>query len=66
METVKNILDKDKGKKKKKKKKKVKFAKDITPPVNGYYFNCEFNMKIEVDITGIILNRNKYPHRILV
>ena len=38
----------------------IKFAKDITPPVNGYYFNCEFNMKIEVDITGIILNRNKY------
>ena len=29
LETVKNILDKDKGKKKKKKKKKVKFAKDI-------------------------------------
>ena len=38
----------------------IKFEKNITPPVNGYYFNCEFNMKIEVDITGIILNRNKY------
>ena len=38
----------------------IKFEKDITPPVNGYYFNCEFNMKIEVEIAGIILNRNKY------
>ena len=37
----------------------VKFVKDITPPVNGYYFNCEFKMKIEVNISGIILNRNK-------
>ena len=38
----------------------IKFGSDITPPVNGYYFNCEFNMKIEVEIAGIILNRNKY------
>ena len=38
----------------------IKFGKDITPPVNGYYFNCEYNMKIEVEITGIILNRNKF------
>ena len=37
----------------------IKFGNDITPPVNGYYFNCEFNIKVEVEITGIILNRNK-------
>ena len=24
----------------------IKFENDITPPVNGYYFNCEFNTKI--------------------
>ena len=38
----------------------IKFAKNITPPVEGYYFNCNFNMKIEVQITGVILNRNRY------
>ena len=38
----------------------VKFAKDITPPVDGYYFECNFNMKIEVQVSGVILNRNKY------
>ena len=38
----------------------IKFGEDITPPVNGYYFNCEYNMKIQVEITGIVLNRNKY------
>ena len=38
----------------------IKFARDITPNLNGYYFNCENNIKIEVGITGIILNRNKY------
>ena len=38
----------------------IKFAQNITPNVNGYYFNCEYNMRIDVDIEGIILNRNKY------
>ena len=38
----------------------IKFGQNITPPVNGYYFNCEYNMKIQVEITGIVLNRNKY------
>ena len=38
----------------------IKFAEDITPNLNGYYFNCENNIKIEVEIAGIILNRNKY------
>ena len=38
----------------------IKFGEDITPPVKGYYFNCEYNVKIEVEIEGIIINRNKY------
>ena len=38
----------------------IKFAQNITPNVNGYYFNCEYNMKISVDIAGIIIDRNKY------
>ena len=38
----------------------IKFERDITPPVDGYYFKCNFNMKIEVQISGIILNSNKY------
>ena len=38
----------------------IKFAKDITPPVEGYYFKCDFNLKVEVQISGIILNRNRY------
>ena len=38
----------------------IKFGKNVTPPVRGYYFNCNFNVKIEVHISGIILNRNKY------
>ena len=37
----------------------IKFPQNITPPVNGYYFNCNFNVKIEANISGIILNRNK-------
>ena len=37
----------------------IKFAKNITPPVEGYYFICEFNMKIDVQISGFIINRNK-------
>ena len=38
----------------------IKFAQDITPNVNGYYFNCEYNMRIDVDISGILIDRNKY------
>ena len=38
----------------------IKFAKNITPPVDGYYFECNFNMKIDVQVSGVILNRNKY------
>ena len=28
--------------------------------MEGYYFKCDFNIKIEVLISGIILNRNRY------
>ena len=38
----------------------IKFSKNITPPVSGYYFECNFNMKIEVQISGVILNSNKF------
>ena len=38
----------------------IKFAQNITPPINGYYFQCNYNIKIEVQIAGIILNRNRY------
>ena len=37
----------------------VKFIKDITPPVNGYYFNCNFNFKINIHISGVILDQEK-------
>ena len=37
----------------------VKFGKNIIPPINGYFFNCDYNVKIEVNISGILLNRNK-------
>ena len=38
----------------------IKFAQNITPPINGYYFKCKYNIKIEVQITGIILNRHRF------
>ena len=38
----------------------VKFSKNITPPVDGYYFKCKYNIKIDVKIAGIILNRKRY------
>ena len=25
----------------------IKFIKDITPPVDGYYFKCDFNIKVD-------------------
>ena len=37
----------------------VKFIRDITPPVKGYYFNCDFEFKINIHISGIILDQNK-------
>ena len=37
----------------------VKFIKNITPPVNGYYFNCNFNFKINIHISGVVLDQEK-------
>ncbi len=37
----------------------VKFITDITPPVNGYYFKCYYNFKINVHISGIIADQDK-------
>ena len=34
----------------------IKFKENITPPVNGYYFKCDFNLKIETMIPGLISN----------
>ena len=38
----------------------AKFSKNITPPVEGYYFRCNYYIKINVKIAGIILNRKRY------
>ena len=38
----------------------IKFAYNIVPPVNGYYFKCNYNVKAKVEIAGIILSSNKY------
>ena len=37
----------------------IKFKNDITPPVNGYYFKCNFNMKFEFTLKGIAFNHYK-------
>ena len=37
----------------------IKFAQDITPPVSGYYFNCSFNFKVEIHMSGMIYNQDK-------
>ena len=34
----------------------IKFKEDITPPVKGYYFKCNFNLKIDASIPGLILS----------
>ena len=34
----------------------VKFKMNITPPVEGYYFKCEFNMKFELMVKGVVFN----------
>ena len=38
----------------------IKFAYNIVPPVNGYYFKCNYNIKIKLEINGIILSSKKY------
>ena len=37
----------------------VKFVRDITPPLNGYYFNCYYNFIINIHISGIVLDQDK-------
>jgi hypothetical protein len=37
----------------------IKFRKDITPPVNGYYFKCDFTLKIDVEVSGPYSNGKK-------
>ena len=32
----------------------IRFDQDITPPVSGYYFNCSFNFKFEIHMSGMI------------
>ena len=37
----------------------IKFKNDITPPVNGYYFKCDYNLKIDIEVSKRILDYNK-------
>ena len=37
----------------------VKFIKDITPPLKGYYFNCNYNFIINAHISGMIFDQDK-------
>jgi len=37
----------------------IRFAQDITPPVNGYYFNCNYNFKVEVHMSEMLYNQDK-------
>ena len=37
----------------------VKFKEDITPPVNGYYFSCIFNIQIEIKFPDSFINMNR-------
>ena len=38
----------------------ARFKGDITPPVKGYYFNCSFNYKMNINLSGVILDNSKY------
>ena len=37
----------------------VKFVRDITPPIHGYYFNCDFNFQVTIHISGMIYDQDK-------
>ena len=37
----------------------VKFIRDITPPVKGYYFNCYYKFKINFKMAGMLLNQER-------
>ena len=37
----------------------IKFEENVTPPVNGYYFKCNYNIKVEIHMSGMIFNQDK-------
>ena len=37
----------------------IKFINDIIPPVNGYFFKCDYYFKSNINIEGVILNSEK-------
>jgi len=37
----------------------IKFKNNITPPVNGYYFKCKYNLKLDLKISKCIQDINK-------
>ena len=37
----------------------IKFSKNILPLIVGYYFKCNYNIKINVQVAGILSNSNK-------
>ena len=37
----------------------VRFIRDITPPLNGYYFNCNYNFIINIHIAGFVMDQDK-------
>ena len=37
----------------------IKFKNNITPPVNGYYFKCDFTLKLDIKIPNIIKDTSK-------
>jgi len=37
----------------------IKFKNNITPPVDGYYFKCKYNLKLDLNISKCIQDINK-------
>ena len=37
----------------------IKFKNNITPPVNGYYFKCDFTLKLDIKIPNCIKDTSK-------
>ena len=37
----------------------VKFPTNITLPVNGYYFNCSYNIYFNVHVSGVLIDHDK-------
>ena len=38
----------------------ARFKGNITPPVKGYYFNCYFNYKLKIHLSGVLIDNKKY------